>query len=65
MKAAIAVLKPVLLAFLTSAAVKQLVVDLLAAYAGSTDNTIDDGIVRIVRQALGLEAPAAEEAAAE
>ena len=55
MKAAIAVLKPVLLAFLTSAAAKQLVVDLLAAYAGSTDNTIDDGIVRIVRQALGLE----------
>ena len=60
MKAAIAVLKPVLLAFLTSAAVTQLVVDLLAAYAGSTDNTIDDGIVRIVRQALGLEETAAE-----
>ena len=61
MKAALAVLKPVLLAFLQSEPVKRLVVDLLAAYAGSTGNTIDDGIVRVVRQALGL----AEEAAAE
>ena len=61
MGAVLAALKPVLLAFLQTEAVKQLVVDRLAAYAGSTDNTIDDGIVRIVRQALGL----AEEAAAE
>ena len=54
MGAVLAALKPVLLAFLKTEAVKQLVVDLLAAYAGSTDNTIDDGIVRVVRQALGL-----------
>ena len=60
MKAVITVFKPVLIRFLTSAAVKQLVVDLLSAYAGSTDNTIDDGIVRVVRQALGLEEAAAE-----
>ena len=60
MKAAITVLKPVLIRFLTSAAVKQLVVDLLAAYAATTGNTIDDGIVRVVRQALGLEETAAE-----
>ena len=54
MGAVLAALKPVLLAFLQTEAVKQLVVDLLSAYADTTDNTIDDGIVRIVRQALGL-----------
>ena len=55
MGAITAALKPVLLAFLSSAAVRKLVVDLLKAYAGTTDNTIDDGIVAIVAQALGVD----------
>ena len=55
MAAITAALKPVLLAFLSSAPVRKLVVDLLKAYAGTTDNTIDDGIVSIVAQALGVD----------
>lgn len=54
MKLVIDAIKPVLLAFLVSAPVKQLVVDLLAAYAKTTDNKIDDGIVAIVEQALRI-----------
>jgi hypothetical protein len=51
-----AALKPVLLAFLVSPAVKRLVVDLLAAYAGTTDNKIDDALVGIVEDALRIDA---------
>lgn len=50
-------LKPILFAFLKSKAVKQLVVDMLSAYAKSTDNTIDDAAVELVRKNL---LPAAE-----
>jgi hypothetical protein len=50
-----AALKPVLLAFLASPAVRKLVVDLLLAYAKTTDNTIDDGICAIVAKALKVE----------
>ena len=46
--------KPVLMAFLASRAVRQLVVDLLNAYAGTTDNKIDDALVGIVKDALNL-----------
>ena len=42
-------IKPILLKFLTSTAVRQLVVDLLEAYAKSTDNTIDDAAVELVK----------------
>ncbi len=42
-------IKPLLLKFLTSNAVRQLVVDLLDAYAKSTDNTIDDAAVELVK----------------
>ena len=42
-------IKPILLKFLTSNAVRQLVVDLLDAYAKSTDNTIDDAAVALVK----------------
>jgi hypothetical protein len=42
-------IKPILLKFLTSNAVRQLVVDLLDAYAKSTDNTIDDAAVTLVK----------------
>ena len=55
MKAITEAIKPVLLRFIKSDAVKQLVVDLLAAYANTTDNKIDDGIVSLVANALGLE----------
>lgn len=55
MSAVVAALKPVLMAFLKSRAVKQLVVDLLHAYAGTTDNKIDDALVGIVRDALNID----------
>mgnify|MGYP003139884743 CR=1 FL=1 len=45
-------IKPVLMAFLTSNAVKELVISLLEAYAKSTDNTIDDQAVQLVRKNL-------------
>lgn len=46
------VVKPVLIAFLESEAVKNLVVDLLDRYAKSTSNDIDDVVVGIVRSKL-------------
>ena len=45
-------IKPILFSFLSSKSVKQLVVDLLEAYARSTDNTIDDAAVALVRKNL-------------
>ena len=48
----VAAIKPVLLAFLTSTAVKKLVVDLLAALAAETSNKLDDAAVDAVRDAL-------------
>ena len=38
--------------FLSTAAVKNLIIQLLEAYAKSTDNTIDDKAVAIVRRNL-------------
>ena len=38
-------IKPILMAFLSSSAVKELVIQLLEPYCESTDNTIDDQIV--------------------
>ena len=55
MEAIVKTIKPVLLRFLNSKAVRQLVVDLLDAYAKTTDNKIDDGLVDLVASALGLE----------
>ena len=60
MAAVTAALKPVLLAFLTSAPVRRLVVDLLAAYSATTGNTIDDNLVGLVATALGVAEEAAE-----
>ena len=54
MAAITAALKPVLLAFLASMPVRRLVVDLLAAYAKTTDNAIDDSLVVIVAKALNV-----------
>ena len=55
MKALTAALTPILLQFLNSPAIRELVVDLLAAYAKTTGNKIDDGIVAVVADALGVE----------
>ena len=52
----IAVLKPIIFAFLQSNSVKNLVVELLEAYAKTTDNTIDDAAVKMVKDALLPEA---------
>ena len=46
------ILKPILMAFLGSKAVKVLVVDLLSAYAKTTDNTVDDQAVELIRKNL-------------
>ena len=45
-------IKPVLMAFLSSSAVKELIIQLLEAYAESTDNTIDDKAVELVKKNL-------------
>ena len=42
------ILKPILLIFIKSKAMKRLIVDLLKAIAKQTDNTIDDQIVDYV-----------------
>tara|TARA_R100000458_G_C8176359_1_gene174993 strand:+ start:512 stop:721 length:210 start_codon:yes stop_codon:yes gene_type:complete len=46
------IIKPILMAFLTSNAVKELVISLLEAYANSTDNTIDDQAVLLIKKNL-------------
>ena len=45
-------IKPILLAFLNSDSVKQLVVDLLSAYVNRTDNKLDDKALEIVKEKL-------------
>lgn len=45
-------IKPILFAFLKSDAVKNLVVELLEAYAKKTDNTIDDKAVALIKKNL-------------
>ena len=55
MKAITKAIKPVLMRFSKSDAVKQLIIDLLDAYAKTTDNKIDDGLVDLVAGALGIE----------
>jgi hypothetical protein len=46
------IIRPILMAFLSSNAVKELVISLLEAYAESTDNTIDDQAVALVKRNL-------------
>jgi hypothetical protein len=48
----ITILRPIIFAFLTSKAVKELVVDLLSAYAERTDNAVDDYAVELIRREL-------------
>ena len=49
----ISILRPIIFAFLQSDAVKKLVIDLLSAYAESTDTSIDDVAVEMVKKGLG------------
>ena len=46
------ILKPILLTFLTTTAVKRLIVDLLKAIAKQTDNSIDDQAVAFIESRM-------------
>ena len=46
----ITLVKPILFAFIKTTAVKELIVKLLEAYAKSTDNTVDDKLVELVKK---------------
>ena len=46
------ILKPILLTFLTTTAVKRLIVDLLKTIAKQTTNTLDDKAVAILEKQL-------------
>jgi hypothetical protein len=46
------ILRPILLKFVTSDSVKQLIVDLLEKLASLTENKLDDLAVKTVREAL-------------
>ena len=48
----ITLVKPILFAFIKTTAVKELIVKLLEAYAKSTDNTVDDKLVVLVKKNL-------------
>ena len=48
----IALIKPILFAFIQSAAVKQLIIDLLSKLAEQTDNDLDDTAVMALKVAL-------------
>ena len=46
------IIKPLLLTFIKSDSVKQLVIDLLTAYVKRTDNKLDDKALEIVKEKL-------------
>jgi len=48
----ITLVKPILFAFIKTTAVKELIVKLLEAYVKSTDNTVDDKLVQLVKKNL-------------
>jgi hypothetical protein len=50
----IALIKPILFAFLQSTAVKKLIIDLLTALAKETDNDLDDTAVAALSVALKI-----------
>jgi len=52
LKQMIVLIKPVLFAFIKSTAVKQLIIDLLEGLVSSTENTLDDKAVAMVKLAL-------------
>jgi hypothetical protein len=52
MGAVVSVVKPLLLSLATNPAVKNLVLELLAKYVKSTDNSIDDVVYELVKENL-------------
>jgi len=52
MGAVVAVVKPLILSLATNPAVKNLVIELLTRYVKSTDNSIDDVILTLVKDKL-------------
>ena len=48
----IVLIKPILFAFIKSTAVKQLIIDLLEGLVSSTENTLDDQAVALIRKNL-------------
>ena len=52
MSAVVAVVKPILIQIATHPAVKNLVIELLEKYVKTTDNTIDDVVVVLVKEKL-------------
>ena len=52
MGAVVAVVKPLLIQIATHPAVKNLVVELLTKYVKSTDNSIDDVVLELVKDKL-------------
>ena len=51
----IALIKPILIKFATSASVKKLVIQLLEKLVESTDNELDDRALQIVKKGLDIE----------
>jgi len=52
MGAVIAVVKPIVIQLATHPAVKKLVIELLEKYVKSTDNSIDDKVLEMVKELL-------------
>ena len=52
MVAVVAVVKPLLIQVATHPAVKNLIVELLTKYVKSTDNSIDDVVLELVKEKL-------------
>jgi hypothetical protein len=52
MGAVVAVVKPLVISIATHPAVKNLVIELLEKYVKTTDNTVDDVVVALVKEKL-------------
>ena len=52
MGAVVSVVKPILISIATHPAVKNLVIELIEKYVKSTDNTIDDIVLTLVKEKL-------------
>jgi hypothetical protein len=52
MDALVSVVKPLLISIATHPSVKNLVIELLAKYVKSTDNSIDDVVLQVVKERL-------------
>ena len=50
--ALVAIVKPLIMKLATHASVKKLVIDLLEKYVKSTDNSIDDMLLKTVKELL-------------